>query len=324
MLVRTISQLNPQETPVANGLFEMSVPRDTAATSYISKKLTYGSLSANCTQVAENSIANTYKLKNGTTPIDVNALRATANAISSQNVTFNGIKRFNVVPFIPLSASQYPTNSSLYANNLDFAVTNVSKVNQLIAEQPMYFSTTSSMIADGNPLTHNQHIDSLFDSDSVPEQLEYATTIGKSRNKFYFWRIDANDSSKYVYDTRSGTTDGYEEMRDTGNLVVWGWLADNGDVSPEMAWVGMFSYMKYEGGDNTHVDVPISIQPWIRGQYASTLQYVGFNIPVRKGLKLKIKTGFPVNNTNSGFQNAGTMTFVDRNIPNAFFGYIVK
>ena len=127
-----------------------------------------------------------------------------------------------------------------------------------------------------------------------------------------------------MYDVRSNTTDGYEEMRDDGNLVVWGWLADNGNVAPEMAWVGLFAPIKYEGGDTTQVDVPVCIQPWIRGQYASTLQYVGFNIPVRKGLRLKIKTGFPVNNANSGFANPGTMTFVDRNIPNAFFGYIVK
>ena len=49
-------------------------------------------------------------------------------------------------------------------------------------------------------------------------------------------------------------------MRDTGQLVVWGWLADNGDVSPEMAWVGLFAALKCEGQDATQTfELPISI-----------------------------------------------------------------
>ena len=84
---------------------------------------------------------------------------------------------------------------------------------------------------------------------------------------------------------------------------MWGWLADNGDVSPEMAWVGLFAAIKCIDGNTTHtIDVPIAIHPWICGSYSSTLQYVGFTVPVKEGLKLKVKTGFTVNNMNSGFQ----------------------
>lgn len=68
----------------------------------------------------------------------------------------------------------------------------------------------------------------------------------------------------------------------------------------------------------------MSIQPWIRGKNASTIQYVSFNIPVRKGLRLKVKTGFPVNAENGGLQNPGSLTFLDRNVPNVFFGYVIK
>lgn len=115
-------------------------------------------------------------------------------------------------------------------------------------------------------------------------------------------------------------------MRDTGQLVVWGWLADNGDVDAEMAWVGLFAAIKCEGYDTTHTyDLPISIQPWIRGEHASTMQYISFNVPVKKGLNIKIKTGFSVNTSAQGFkQGSGTLSFVDRWVPNAFFGYVVK
>ena len=126
-------------------------------------------------------------------------------------------------------------------------------------------------------------------------------------------------------DIASGSKDGYELIRDTGNLVMWGWLADNGNVDPEYAWVGLFAALKCEN-DNTAqtYDIPLSIQPWIRGQHASAMQYVGFNVPVRKGLRLKIKTGFPVFGKGSAMNNDGSMTFLDGWIPNAFFGYVIK
>lgn len=119
------------------------------------------------------------------------------------------------------------------------------------------------------------------------------------------------DSSEASRDVDSGSTDGYEEMRDTGNLVAWGWLAENSVTppSPEQCWVAMFAKMKCENYNNTEVDVPICVKPWIRGRNSSSIQYVGFNIPVRKGLRVKIKTGFPVNNENSGLQMPGSLTF---------------
>ena len=61
------------------------------------------------------------------------------------------------------------------------------------------------MVAEGLPL--NAHRSSATDK-SVPESLNYETTVGSG--KFYFWRIDDKDSSKSVYDTRSSTVDAYE------------------------------------------------------------------------------------------------------------------
>ena len=155
--------------------------------------------------------------------------------------------------------------------------------------------------------------------------MSYEKTIGLG--KHYFWQIDdgGTDSSQSIKDKASGSRDGYEEIRETGNLVMWGWLADQGEVDPELAWVGLFARLKAEGMDNTQMDIPLCIRPWIRGaKTASIMQYVGFNIPVRKGLQLKVKTGFPVFSGNSALNNRGSMVFMDRWIPNAFFGYVIK
>lgn len=55
------------------------------------------------------------------------------------------------------------------------------------------------------------------------------------------------------------------------------------------------------------------------------MQYVGFNVPVKKGLEIKIKTGFPVGGERGGPRNTqGSLTFMNGNIPNAFFGYVIK
>lgn len=110
------------------------------------------------------------------------------------------------------------------------------------------------------------------------------------------------DSSQSVKDANSGSKDGYEKIRDTGNLVVWGWLAENDVVAPpaEQCWVAMYAKIKCENGNATQVDVPIAVKPWIRGVNSPILQYVGFNIPVKAGLEIKIMTGFPVNGKSGG------------------------
>lgn len=100
------------------------------------------------------------------------------------------------------------------------------------------------------------------------------------------WKIADNgtDSSATKWDAQSGVHSHFQQIRTTGNLVVWGWLSDRGVVAPENAWVGIFGLMKYEGGPTDMVWTPLQIQPWIKGVNSSQLQYVGFNVPVKEGL----------------------------------------
>ena len=140
-----------------------------------------------------------------------------------------------------------------------------------------------------------------------------------------YWHIDhgQKDSSEWI--DKYGAKAGDVICKYTGNLVCYGWLADNGNVKPGQAWVGLFGHVRC-GTDSSSKWVALQIQPWIIGKYSSTSQYVGFNIPVKAGLHLKIKTGFEVNGNNSGLHgDRPTLMFADAgNMPNTFVGYIVR
>lgn len=101
-----------------------------------------------------------------------------------------------------------------------------------------------------------------------------------------------------------------------GQLVVYGWTADGGRVLPQEAWVAI--YGKLNG-----IWTILQLHPWVVSQNSSILQYVGFNVPVKNGLEIRIQTGFPVNMTASGFNTGNTLTFNDGSI-NTFVGYIIK
>ena len=341
MLVRTITQLpEPSGNSFTSGYVEMSIPSDLVSSKYTSYKVAEKTIAESINNQTSTLIEDVFGLRDSRlAAIKVNSMLSAVDVLSSGNQigptaagleqSISGIKCFSYWPAIRMPASSFPVTlasderlsgyQNYLAGGIGDLVPNVSKVNDIMLSQPVYFSTEDSIVAEGNPLPSNTT------SSGKPGTLSYQKTIGSG--KFYFWRIEQNsdDSSEYVYDTRSNSIDGYEEMRDTGQLVMWGWLADNGTVEAQNAWVGLFASMKSEGNDTTQtIDIPISIQPWIRGQYASTLQYVSFNVPVKKGLKLKVKTGFQVSNANSGFQSGNTLTFTDRWVPNAFFGYIIK
>ena len=327
MLVRSITQLpeNNKTSSFLSGCMEMSLPL--SGSLYVSTKVRYADMLENIKNVTTSAIVNEYKLNTGDDPIDIADIQAKLNDIAYNKFTLNGIKEFTNWPYIsvdfpsPTNVDQY--QYEMYGNDYEYAFPNVKKVKQLINDSSMFMSTTNSMVAEGNPLPLHG---SASTNANVPEALDYQATIGS--NKFYFWQINdgQSDSSIVLQNQNTGSTGLYQEMRDTGNLVMWGWLADYGTPPPEpqFCWVALYASIKTEGSNDTHVDIPIAVQPWIRGQHAAAMQYVGFNVPVKKGLRLKVKTGFPVNGKTSGFQGQGSLTFLDQWIPNAFFGYVIK
>lgn len=107
-----------------------------------------------------------------------------------------------------------------------------------------------------------------------------------------------------------------------GILVLYGWVACNNDVNAEECWVGIFS--EIVNGDNQFHETALAVQPFIIGKYSQVAQYVGFNIPVKSGLKLRVCTGFNVNGQNSGFGNTNSLMLNGNgNEPNTFVGYVI-
>ena len=140
---------------------------------------------------------------------------------------------------------------------------------------------------------------------------------------FMHWKIGENqtDSSEYIDTT--GYPVGPKVCTHTGNLVIYGWLADNGDVEPQDAWVGLYGCLHTNTDtDNERDWVLLQLQPWPLTPKSSVFQYVGFNVKVSKGLLLKIKTGFRVKGKNSGFQGGSSLTYWT-NQPNSFVGYFL-
>lgn len=164
-----------------------------------------------------------------------------------------------------------------------------------------------------------QSYSSYMNSNSFINNCNPGNDFGYTSEYQYYWKIEngQNDSS-LAYDE-----DGFEmggiEITSTGYLTIYGWLASNANVLPQNAWVGLYGLFN----DNWTL---LQVQPWIMGQYSQQMQYIGFGLPVGKGLILKIKTGFPVNGNNSGFQTYSNTLLLSEhgNVVNSFVGYVIE
>ena len=214
------------------------------------------------------------------------------NAILTGEATLSGQKAFDVRPTV------VQTEISAEEN----AVATIGDVERIVTSTSFFFQDSSHATAS-------------------PDNSSGYT---KDDGNLLMWNIDSGqrDSSLFV-NPETGLQAGYLICPDTGFLVMYGWLADNGNLNPEECWVGLFSEIENEDGKRRAT--LIQMQPWIIGSRSQTMQYVGFSIPVKKGLKLKVMTGFNVNGENSGFGNANSlMTSGVGSMVNTFVGYIVK
>lgn len=106
--------------------------------------------------------------------------------------------------------------------------------------------------------------------------------------------------------------------RKTGNLIAYGWFADCGDALPQESWVALYGKITTTSENKWTI---LQLQPWVVSERSRVVQYVGFNVPVREGLALKVKTGFRVNASATGFGGGNSLVFP--NIQhNVLVGYI--
>ena len=306
MTIRTISQL-PEENAAMqdNTLLEICQPR--RDDKYISKKVKYEFIRDSLTDTLSNIIGdefNMYASKDPKVPINVKDLSAHVISVYYDDIQLSGVKTFKDIPEITV-------NQNIYKTRDDNAIPNITKVKDLINKRACF-------------------IDQTYKIDSNPGA-DFNPSFIKDNDMFMHWHIDdkGRDSTEWMNPIAGGQKtdiDG-QTCYATGYLVIYGWLADNGNVPPADAWVGLYGKINVLDEDTGEMDpdkwILLQLQPWIRGTNASQKQYVSFNLPVNAGLKLKIKTGFSVNGHIGGHQDHNTITF-SQNQPNSFIGYIVR
>lgn len=183
----------------------------------------------------------------------------------------------------------------------DDEIPNRGEIKELISNSPSFISNSSYIICD--PDNDNGH--TVFD------------------RKLYQWHIDDNgkDSSEFI-DQITRRPSGPVTINESGYLTVYGWLASGPNMKPAQAWVGLYAQINTPNGQKW---VLVQVQPWIIGANSNVMQYVGFNIPVSMGTRLKIKTGFNVNGNTSGFEITDGLTFNgEGSMPNTFTGYVIQ
>ena len=190
---------------------------------------------------------------------------------------------------------------SIYNGNAELSTANF-KVNPQV-------TTENTLTSDNQIPTVRQIINTIIPNSTLLNIGQYSnyesakTPTGFFNNPEIFFSIDSGTKESSV-----------QEIKKTGNVVIYGWLADNGSTIATNAWVGLF-------GEINNKWILLQLQPWIIGSKSSILQYIGFNVAVKKGLKLKIITGFPVNGSNSTPQGDIGWRI---NVVNNFAGYIIN
>lgn len=290
MIIRTISQL-PKTTSIddPDSLFEVSIKRDST---YISKAISYQSLMDKLHGEIDSTFRSQYGLANG---INVSSIKSSVNALQNGNVTIKGTKNM-VSATVQLPTLPYD-NTKLDDETYR---SNAASIGYVLDAM----KSGSSFISDGSTATG------------------FVTTGGMR------YQAESGGLMQFYFDETSAARTSEECIcPQSGNLVMYGWLADNGNVDPSAAWVALEAYSNtvLEGGGW----IIVALQPWIQGTKHSNLQYVGFNVPVAKDMKLRVTTGFDLNYTNSTYQqrknslvmNVNTQSMM--NITNSFIGYVL-
>ncbi len=307
MTIRTLSQLPPcGSTVTKNSLFEVSVPNGER---YISKSQTIGNLGDQLGSEISSNITRQFDMLSGSEKFSVAGLSSAIHALSSEDATLVGTKEFTSIPAVTTSLTSYQV-SHTGAGGMTFSpdqlVPNVMKVKSLIGDHANFIGSES--VIDGDP-----------GSDEAPR-------FTLKNDEFMYFRMDDNgtDSSMWI-DPETNAKAGPATCTRSGYLTLFGWLADNGNVLAQDAWVALYGQILLAGTSSAAAQyswVPLQVQPWIIGARSSIRQYVGFNLPVKEGLRLKIKTGFRVNGSTAAMQDESTKSF-NLNEPNCFVGWIV-
>ena len=221
MDIKTISQLTPlndSEQMHQSAYFGISQYNPASGGKYFSRKISYEKLQNQLSSYIDTAVLDgLYKAKSGGARISISGLRTDINNLKSGSMTISGVKTFSSVPRITATVQDSDNN-----------VPNIKFVKTLIADNAGFMAENQYLPMD--PGNGSKGYTVYDGRESDPKQL--------------YWRIDHNqrDSSKWL--DEFGVEAGAATCPYTGNLVCYGWLADNGDVRPEQAWVGLFGHVQ--------------------------------------------------------------------------------
>lgn len=286
MIIRTISQLPRELEDIEND--SLFELSKKVDDRYISKSVEFNTLQKQVAATAVEQTGITYGLIDGKNNIDVSKLKEVVDALKSGDLVCSGNKELNG----DLSVIPGPTYTKDVPDADLYKVANVKYVQEAITNLNTFVGSksnyTAGIAADGTIYNPEQMLKCYFDNDDM----------------------QTNEV----------------KMTKTGNLVMYGWLADNGNVDTAAAWVALEGCII--GENNSETWLILQLQPWILGEKHENLQYVGFNCPVTEGMKIRVKTGFTLNYTNSTYQNRKNSLVKNNLIPgtnltNAFLGYVI-
>ena len=177
----------------------------------------YKSYSVDLTSIvaaAENKTILSIKTEFGLDGMNVSAINARVDKLYDSSVSIRGVKTFQQAPL--LSNYNGAEDISTLPDNMFTVKGNVEKI-----------------VADGYSF--------IGGDSSITPFPENDTPLTREDGDLMVWRIpegkgDSTEySDEYGFQNREGV-----ECAKTGQLVVYGWLADGGGVLPQEAWVAIY------------------------------------------------------------------------------------
>lgn len=173
------------------------------------------------------------------------------------------------------------------------SVTNKEYVDDKITDSPIYIKT-------------NSILPNAFTIENIP--------IARSSDNLLHWELLNKISGGKVQSTE-------QVAKIDGNLVCYGWITPFDLVDPASAWVVLECFINGNW-------VIVQLMPWVVGNNSLEMQYISFNVPVKKGVKIRITSGFGVNYNKTTYQNRDNTLIYNvvatgTNITNAFVGYVI-
>lgn len=281
------------------------------------------------------------------------ALSVISRKVSVNVMTVSTISRFPSIPSYTYlgDGCLFEVSRQIEGNSTKYISNNVTytTLNKKVQEDSRGFLSANYGIVKGTNVTEiSEKVDNLYTNATLSGTVTFKNTpvIDDGVNQknlatedFVENSIKENttgtitpDSAKLVeikgndliFDTKTSynMSKTYEIPKNTtGNLVLWGWMADNGtDLHPAKCWVAL----KMLKSVNDSQPITLQVVPWIMGSYRNQLQYVSFNVPISSGpdgMFIRVDCGFDVSEENSGSQTTN-MSLAD-STPNKFVGYIL-